>query len=122
VEEYMKKTKTRLIVRKGDENVALRTDDIAFVYRDNAIVLAVDKDQKKYLCEKNLMELESELDNSLFFRANRKYLVNLNYIKSFKTFEKVKLEVNLVFPSNNHQIIVSQETAPVFKKWIAEEF
>lgn len=117
----MKKKKTRLIVRKGNENIALKVEDIAFIYRDNTIIIAVDKDEKKYLCDKNLTALEEELDASLFFRANRKYLINIQFIRGFKTFEKVKLEVSLTLAANNHAIIISQETAPQFKKWIYEE-
>jgi DNA-binding LytR/AlgR family response regulator len=117
----LKKKKTRLIVRKGAENIALRVEDIAYIYRDNTIIIAVDKDEKKYLCDKNLSALEEELDEAIFFRANRKYLINIQYVRSFKTFEKVKLEVHLTLPSNNLNIIVSQETAPLFKKWIYEE-
>lgn len=117
----MKKMKTRLIVRKGNENIALKLEDIAFIFRDHTVIIAVDKNEKKYLCDKNLSALEEELDPSLFFRANRKYLINIHYIKGFRSFEKVKLEVNLTLLSNNHAIIVSQETAPHFKKWIYEE-
>lgn len=117
----MKKKKTRLIVRKGNENVVLKVEDIAFIYRDNTIIVAVDKDEKKYLCDKNLSALEEELDPAIFFRANRKYLLNIHYIRGYKTFEKVKLEVSLSLPNNNHNIIVSQETAPSFRKWMHEE-
>lgn len=117
----MKKKKTRLIVRKGAENVVLKVEDIAFIYRDNTIIVAVDKDEKKYLCDKNLSALEEELDPSTFFRANRKYLLNIEYIRGYKTFEKVKLEVFLSISNGNHNIVVSQETAPVFRKWMHEE-
>jgi DNA-binding LytR/AlgR family response regulator len=117
----MKRKKTRLIVRKGNEHIALKVDDIALIYRDNTIVIAIDKEEKKYLCDRNLSALEEDLDDTLFFRANRKYLVNIQYIRSYKTFEKVKLEVQLTLPSNGHHIVVSQETAPLFKKWIHEE-
>jgi DNA-binding LytR/AlgR family response regulator len=117
----MKKKKTRLIVRKGNENVVLKVEDIAFIYRDHTIIVAVDKEEKKYLCDKNISTLEQELDPEVFFRANRKYLLNIQYIKSFKTFEKVKLEVSLSLPNCNHTIIISQETAPLFKKWMQEE-
>ena len=117
----MKKKKTRLIVRKGNENVVLKVEDIAFIYRDNTIIIAVDKEEKKYLCDKNLSALEVELDPSVFFRANRKYLLNIHYIRSYKTFEKVKLEVFLCLSNCNHSIIVSQETAPLFRKWMHEE-
>ena len=117
----MKKKKTRLIVRKGNENVVLKVEDIAFIYRDNTIIIAVDKEEKKYLCDKNLSALEEELDPAIFFRANRKYLLNIHYIRSYKTFEKVKLEVFLSLSNCNHSIIVSQETAPLFRKWMHEE-
>src|SRR6476619_8591420 len=109
----MKKKKTRLIVRKGNENVVLNVEDLAFIYRDNTIIVAVDKEEKKYLCDRNLSALEEELDESIFFRANRKYLVNIQYIRGFKSFEKVKLEVSLILPTCNHSIIVSQENAPM---------
>jgi DNA-binding LytR/AlgR family response regulator len=117
----MKKIKTRLIVRKGSEHVVLKVEDIAFIYRDNTIIVAVDKEERKYLCDKNLSALEEELDTAMFFRANRKYLLNIHYIRSYKTFEKVKLEVSLLLSNCNHNIIVSQETAPLFRKWMNEE-
>ncbi len=117
----MKKKKTRLIVRKGNENIALKIEDIAYIYRDNTIIIAVDKEEKKYLCDKHLSALEEELDPALFFRANRKYLINIQFVRSFKSYEKVKLEIYLTLPGNGHQIIVSQENAPLFKKWIYEE-
>lgn len=115
------KKRSRLVVRKGNEHIALRLEDIVLIYRDNTIVVAVDKDERKYLCDQNLAELEDELDGTVFFRANRKYLVNIQYIRSYRSFEKVKLEVFMTQPQNGHQIIVSQETAPLFKKWINEE-
>ena len=117
----MKKRKTRLIVRKGNENVVLKVEDIAFIYRDNSIIVAVDKDERKYLCDKNISALEDELDPATFFRANRKYLLNIQYIRGYKTFEKVKLEISLSLANCSHCIIVSQETAPLFRKWMQEE-
>ena len=119
--ELMTRKKSRLIVKKRDENVALGVEEIAFIYRDDAIIVVVDKHQKKYLCDKNLTELEQELDHEMFFRANRQYIINIDYTRSYKTYEKVKLEVFLKFPHPDHQIIISQKTAPVFKKWMSED-
>ncbi|MCE3282491.1 MAG: hypothetical protein K0Q66_1228 [Chitinophagaceae bacterium] len=117
----MTKKKNRLIVRKRDEHVALGVDEIAFIYRNEMLVVVVDKHEKKYLCDKTLSDLEAELDEASFFRANRQYIVNIDYIRSFKVFEKVKLEVFLKIPQAEHQIIVSQKTAPLFKKWVSGE-
>jgi len=118
--DNMKKKKTRLIVQRGIENIALKVDDIALIYTENKLVFVVAKDERKYLCDKTLSELETVLDNSVFFRANRQYIINVEYIRGFKSFEKVKLQVDLTFSLNSHRIIISQETAPHFKKWIYE--
>jgi DNA-binding LytR/AlgR family response regulator len=102
------------------ENIAMRLEDIVLFYTENKIVYVIDKNGKKYMTDKNLSDLEDELDDVIFFRANRQYIVNLNYVKGFKAYEKVKLLVDLIIPELNHCIIISQETAPAFRKWMYE--
>jgi DNA-binding LytR/AlgR family response regulator len=111
----------RLIVKKGIENIALKTEDIALILTENKLVFVVEgQTGKKYISDKNLSELESELDRSVFFRANRKYIISLNFLKAFRTFEKVKLLVDMNIPNNGHQIIISQDNSKAFKRWINE--
>jgi DNA-binding LytR/AlgR family response regulator len=123
IEEHIasRRFKIRQIVYRGEENVALKIEDIALIYRDDSLVVVVDHEQRKFFSHKNITELDSELDPHLFFRVNRRYILNIKYIKSFRVFERVKLEVTLTFPNTSHKIIVSQKTAPLFKKWISEE-
>lgn len=110
--------KKRLVVKKGLENIALRLEDIVLFYTENKLVYVIDRVGKKYLADKNLGELEESLDETNFFRANRQYIININFIKGFKSYEKVKLQVDLTLPEINHCIIVSQETAPQFREWM----
>ena len=110
--------KTRLLVKKGMENIALKLEDITLFYTENKVVYVIDRFSKKYISDKTLIELEEELDENTFFRANRQYIININYIKGFKPFEKVKLTVDLNIPEINHSITISQETAPAFRKWM----
>jgi len=110
--------KSRLVVRKGLEHIALKLDEIVLFYTENKLVYVIDRLGKKYLADKNLSDLEEELDESIFFRANRQYIININFIKGFKTYEKVKLQVELMVPDLNHNIIISQENAPQFRQWI----
>lgn len=112
--------KTRLVVKRGIENIALSFDDIVLFFTENKVVYVIDKAGKKFLVDKNLCDLETELDRNRFFRANRQYIVNIDYIRSFKPYEKVKLQIDLVANEYNHPIIVSQETAPAFRKWVYE--
>lgn len=113
------KKRSRLLVKKGMEHVSLPCTDVVLFYTENKLVYVVDKCGKKYMADKNLSELEVELDDQMFFRVNRQYIVNINYIRSFKTYERVKLQVDLTLPELNHVVIVSQETAPDFRRWIA---
>lgn len=120
VQSFSNKKRSRLLVRKGLENISLRLEDIALFYTENKIVFVIDKCGKKYLCDKNLSDLEAELDSTTFFRANRQYIININYVKGYKTYEKVKLQVDLTLPELKYCIIISQETAPAFRKWMYE--
>jgi DNA-binding LytR/AlgR family response regulator len=112
--------RTRILVKKGVEYISLKLEDVALFYTEEKLVFAIDKGKQKYVVDKNLSALEAGLDNILFFRANRKYIVNINFVKGYKPHQKVKLIVDMTLPDLNHSIIVSQETAPYFRKWIAE--
>jgi DNA-binding LytR/AlgR family response regulator len=110
--------KKRMLVKKGMENISLRLDDVVLFYTENKIVYVLDRWGKKYLADKNLAELEEELDETSFFRANRQYIVNINFIRGFKSYEKVKLILELTQSDINHSIIISQEMAPQFREWM----
>jgi two-component system LytT family response regulator len=112
--------RSRIIVRKGIENISLLLSDVVLFFTENKITYVIDKSGKKYMTDKNLTDLERELDNKTFFRASRQYILNINYIKGFKTYERVKLWVELTLNDFSHSIIISQETAPQFRKWILE--
>ena len=72
------------------------------------------------MCEKNLADLVMLLDKERFFRANRQYIVNMEYIRSYRSYGKSKLQVELSLLDIKHCIIISQETAPHFRNWISE--
>jgi len=117
---FFDKRKERLVVKKGYTSVLLKMEDIVLFYTESRIVYVLDKEGKRYLCDQNLAELEILLDDHTFFRANRQYIINIQYIRGYKTLERVKLAVDVNCHETNHSIIVSQETAPYFRKWINE--
>ena len=116
----IKKATTRLVVQKGIENVLLRLDEIVFFYTESKIVFVVDQSGKKYLSGYTLAALEKKLNPLVFFRANRQYLINIDYIRSFRSFETVKIKVNMDINGLSLSIIISQETAANFRKWMHE--
>jgi DNA-binding LytR/AlgR family response regulator len=113
-----RRRRSRIIVQRGLEQVALNLADIVLFYSENKVVFVLDRRGGKYIYDGPLQQLESELDPLQFFRANRQYLINIDYILSFRTVEKSKLKVQMEGPDKTPPIIVSQETAPRFRRWI----
>jgi DNA-binding LytR/AlgR family response regulator len=112
------KKKSRLLVKRGLENRVLLLEDVVLFFTENKVAYIVDRFSNKYVSDKTLTELEEELDENSFFRVNRQYIINVNYVKGFKPYEKVKLTIDFSIPEINHSIIISQETAPAFRKWM----
>ena len=114
------KKRSRLIVQKGLEYIPLFLKDVVLIYTENKLTYVLDRDGRKYISEKNLGDLIGLLDKERFFRANRQYIVNMEFIKSYRTFGKSKLQVDVALNDNRHSIIISQENAPHFRNWISE--
>jgi DNA-binding LytR/AlgR family response regulator len=112
--------RSRILVRKGVDFQAVRIEDAGYFFTEHKLIFLVDKENRKYMAEKNnLSELEEELDKNIFYRANRKYIINANYIKRFKPLERSKISVELTLPVSE-EIIISQENSAGFKKWISQ--
>lgn len=108
--------KGRVVARKGTEFVALSVDEIAYFFTDHKIVFVRDFQGRQMIVDKNLSELESELDPKMFFRINRKFIVNQKAIDRFKP-DTGKIQIFLR-PEIKEEVYVSKETAPEFRKWI----
>ena len=112
------KYKKRFLVKRGNDYVAVKTEDIAYFYAVHKLICMVDKAGHKFILDKSLADLEKEIDPATFYRANRKYLVNIAAIKKIKTYPKSKLQIE-VQPPLDEEIIISQENVSDFKEWMA---
>lgn len=109
--------KERIIVQKGREYVSLTVQDIAYCYTESRIVSLRAHNGERYFTDKNVVELEAELDPNMFFRLNRKYICHIQAIQSFKPESKGKIIVELI-PKPDEIVLVSQEKASAFRAWM----
>lgn len=118
VEQPSKKFRERLLLKKGGDFFFINTEEIAYLFTDQTLVYIVDFHGNRFISEfKSLGSVEEELDPSRFFRASRKYILNIRAIKRFRAIDRVKLSVELTF-RNSEEIIISQENASNFKNWV----
>jgi len=120
LEDYVVNRRSRIIVKKGASNISLLLSDVVFFYTENLVVYVYDAKGNKYLIDKSLNLIEQELGGREFFRVNRQYILNVNYVQGYKTYERVKLLVSLTLKDIDHHIIVGQEKARSFRQWLAE--
>ena len=116
--EFFAARKTRIIVKKGQANISILIADIVLFYTENLLVFALDNRGIKHTVDRNLNQLEADLNPRTFFRANRQIIVNINYVLGYKIYQRVKLL--LTMKSTEHIVIVGQEKAKAFRQWFSE--
>jgi two-component system response regulator LytT len=110
----------RIIIRRGNEYVLFKTDDIAYFFLENKTCYMVDRLQGiKYLISKSLRDLTMALDPADFYRINKKYLVHIESIRKFKLCIAGRIEVEL-FPATREKVFINQVRMQEFKKWVTQ--
>jgi two-component system LytT family response regulator len=109
--------KKRFLVKRGTDYISIKTEEIAYLYATHKLVCLVDSRNQKFILDQSLSDIEKQLDPSLFYRVNRKYLVQQNAIKKIKAYPKSKLQLELD-PPVSEEIIIAQEGVSAFKEWM----
>jgi two-component system, LytTR family, response regulator len=109
--------KGKFLVKRGVEYVSIRVEEIAFFHASHKLVCLVRKDGAKFILDRSLAEIEKEVDQGMFCRVNRKYLVNRAAIRKVSVLPKSKLLVE-VEPAAKEELVVSSEGSAGFKKWM----
>ncbi len=112
-----KKYKERFTAHYGRNTLLVHIDDIACFAKEEVIYL-VTSEGKKYITDyRSLDEIEELLDPTVFYRANRQYIISLQYIDMMRSDETGKILLKLKM-SSPPEIIISKEKAAQFRKWL----
>jgi len=115
------KRRSRILIKKGTEYQTCRIADVAYFFSVHKLVFLVDRENKKYLTTaRSLSELQSQLDPGIFYRANRKFIVNVHYIRVFSMANSSRISLKLALPVNE-PIVISQQNTSLFKQWMGEK-
>ncbi|WP_291965695.1 LytR/AlgR family response regulator transcription factor [Maribacter sp.] len=109
--------KQTFLVVVGDQLLPIKTADIAYFYIDTGLVKAVTLQERSYVLDIKLEDVEDALDPQLFYRANRQFIVRREAITAIKFHFNSKLLVD-VHPPCSERIVVSKAKASDFKNWM----
>lgn len=114
---YHKTKKVTFMTKNGNESYIVSPEDILYIQADLAHIMIRTKDHFSYLEEK-ISQMELLLDNTLFFRIHRSYLINTTKIKSMQTLEQSRIEFS--FEGIKDVVISSKEGAKKFREMYKE--
>lgn len=109
--------KKRFTVKIGQHLKMISVDAIECFYSANKATNIHTIDNRTYLLEETLEQLEDKLQPETFFRVNRTFLVNINAIKDIISYTNSRLKL-ILQTYNEDEIIVSRERVKDFKNWI----
>lgn len=109
-----------LLIMLADKFYPLAVEEILYFYTANEKVTAYTPDGKPHPIDRTLDALGEQLDERLFFRANRQFIISRNAIKDIDLWFGSRLSVNLTL-AVPERIIISKTKTPIFKKWILRE-
>ena len=109
--------KKKFLVKRGSDYISIKVEDIAYFYASHKVVCLVNNQSHKFILDESLSELEEQLDSSMVYRVNRKYLVNVNAIQRIRSYPKSKLQLDLV-PAMEEEVLIAQENVASFKEWM----
>ena len=112
-----KTTKERFTVKVGEHIKMIKTTDISCFYSFDKGTFIQTSDSRNYLIDYSLDDLCNVVDEQKFYRVNRKYLVNVDFIKDMISYTNSRLKL-ILEPYSEDEIIVSRERVRDFKKWL----
>lgn len=112
-----KDDKQRILTYSKNELLPLLVEQIAYIYTENTITYIVSLDAKKSTSNSSLDELYNSLNKTIFFRANRQYILSINAIDKITKYGNSQLKIE-VHPKTNVDIIISKNKAADFKFWL----
>lgn len=109
--------KKRFTVKVGQHLKMIPSEDVTCFFSENKGTYVRTDEGRNYLLETTLDGLEKELCPKTFFRVNRKFFLNINFIQDIIAYSNSRLKIKLEKPLSQ-DIIVARERVKDFKQWL----
>lgn len=114
-----KEYRRRFLVKQGQRYLPVETETIAYFFVHERIVFFKTFDNKRYIVDYNMEELQDMLEPATFFRVNRSFIVAVGAIHQLHDYVNSRLLLSLN-PPIEEPVIVSREKVAEFKTWVGK--
>lgn len=112
-----KEYKNIITTRFQDKVIPFDVSEIAFFHLSNGILFQYLFSGQKYIQNETLESFENNLYPTIFYRANRQFLIHRKAVEKVEQIENRKLKVILTQPSPE-EIVISKAKSSAFIKWL----
>ena len=109
--------KNRFIIKIGEHLRSISTDEIYFFFSLEKTTNLCTADNRLYIIDYSLDHIMDMVDTEMFFRINRKNILNRNAIADIVITSKSRLKIKLKLP-NQEPLIVSRDKVTAFRNWL----
>lgn len=107
----------RFTIKMGQQLKMIDIDEVECFFSENKGTYIHTKENRDYLLDSTLEQLETELDPADFFRISRKFILPLKAIKEIQLHSNSRLKV--ILPTyKTDEVIVARERVNDFKEWL----
>jgi two-component system response regulator LytT len=114
-----KEYRKRFLVKNAQKLVSVEVDEIAYFYSDGRLNFFKTTDNKKYVVDYTMDELEDMLNPEAFFRISRSFYVSIGCVEQIHDYFGNRLMLQLK-PVVDKEALVSREKVTDFKKWLGK--
>ena len=112
-----KEYKSRFSVKIGQQLKVISIDEVECFYSENKGTYLHTFENRNYLLDTTLEQIEEELNPKVFYRVSRKFIIPLKAINEIQVYSNSRLKV--ILPSyKEEEVIVSREKVSDFTTWI----
>src|SRR5689334_5373188 len=109
----------RFLVKHGQKLVSVEVDEIAYFFSDGRLNFFKTYDNRKFVVDYTMEELNEMLDPDKYFRISRSFFIAVNSVSQIHDYFGNRLLLNLR-PETDKEAIVSREKVTDFKNWLGK--
>ena len=114
-----KEYRKRFLVKHLQKLISVEVASIAYFFYEDRVNFFRTLDNKKYIVDYSLDEIEDMLDPADFFRINRGLMVAMNSVSQIDPYFGNRLTLKLL-PEFEAEAIISREKVNEFKTWMGK--
>ena len=114
-----KEYRKRFLVKHGQKLVSIEVDEIAYFFSDGRLNFFKTFDNRKFVVDYTMDELNEMLDPDKYFRISRSFFISVNSVIQIHDYFGNRLLLQLK-PESDKEALVSREKVTDFKNWLGK--